>query len=101
MEKKLALAHEKGVKTVLVITKDIQAMLAENRRKLLGPSVVIGNKVEEGPELANSLFISSNIAKDIIGNKEKKSLKPERSVHPQQLLQVMLPLPTHAYKIYG
>jgi hypothetical protein len=79
-EKKLALAHEMGVKTVLIITKDIQAMLGENRRKLLGPTVVIGQSDKDGPELANSLFISSNIAKDIIGDKEKKILKARKRI---------------------
>jgi hypothetical protein len=78
-EKKLILAHEMGVKAVLIVTADIQAMLGENRRKLLGPSVVMGGG-EEGPMMANSAFISTNIAKDIIGEKEKKIIKARKKI---------------------
>ena len=79
-EKKLALAHKMGAKAVLIITKDIQGMLAENRKKLLSPTVVIGKSNEEGPELANSIYISSNIAKDIIGKKAKKMIRARKRI---------------------
>jgi len=89
-EKKLALAAEKGAKAVLIITKDIQKMLGENRRKLLGPSVVIGSRDEEGPKVANSIYISSNIAKDIIGKKEKKMIKARKKIAKGKFKRIRL-----------
>ncbi len=79
-EKKLELAYQKGVKAVLIITADIQKMLAENRSKLLGPSVVIGSDQEAAPKVANSCYISTNIAKDLIGKKEKKIVKARKKI---------------------
>ncbi|GLR18709.1 hypothetical protein GCM10007940_33250 [Portibacter lacus] len=79
-EKKLELAHKMGAKAVLIITKDIQKMLGENRRKLLGPTVVIGQSEDEEAPVANSIYISSNIAKDIIGSKSKKMIKARKKM---------------------
>ena len=78
--KKLELAYKKGVKAVLIITSDIQQMLGENRKKLLGPTVVIGNKQEGMPKVANSCYISTNIAKDIIGKKQAKIVKARKRI---------------------
>ena len=79
-QKKLELAYTKGVKAVLIITSDIQKMLGQNRKKLLGPTVVIGSDQEEMPKTANSCFISTNIAKDIIGSKQKKIVKARKRI---------------------
>lgn len=79
-DKKLKVAYEKGAKAVLIITNDIKGKLAENRRKLLSPTVIIGSQEQEMPDMANSIFISTNIAKDIIGNKENKIIKARKRI---------------------
>lgn len=79
-DKKLELAYEKGAKAVLIITQDIQAKLAENRRKLLSPSVIIGSQEDKMPAVANSCYISSNIAKEIIGDNAAKILKARQKI---------------------
>ena len=79
-DKKLELAYEKGVKAVLIITKDIQKMLGENRKKLLSPTVVIGGQREAMAKMANSCYISTNIAKDLIGGNGKKILKARKRI---------------------
>ncbi|WP_235299603.1 M28 family peptidase [Portibacter marinus] len=89
-DKKLELAYEKGAKVVLIITKDIQKMLAENRSKLLGPTVIIGQQEDSQTKKANSIYISSNIAKEIIGNKEKKMLRARKRIAKGKFKRVKL-----------
>lgn len=79
-QKKLELAYQKGAKAVLIITADIQKMLGENRRKLLGPTVVIGSDNASLAKVANSCYISTNIAKDIIGSKQEKIVKVRKRI---------------------
>lgn len=74
MERKLKLAKEEGVKLVLIIEDDIKKVLGENRRKLLSPQMVVGNEINKPNPLANHIYISSTIAKSIIGNKESEVL---------------------------
>lgn len=72
-QKKLEVAKSKGVKTVLIIENEIQTMIGENRPQLLGPQVTLGEQ-EEG-KYANAIFISTNVAKDIMGSSFAKVVK--------------------------
>lgn len=77
---KIAAAKEAKVANILVISTDIKKMLAENRRKLLGPMVEVENtkgKVIDGP---NVIFISPAIAKEIIGDNETKVKDARNSI---------------------
>lgn len=69
--KKLKVAKEKGAKMVLVIEPEITKFLGENRKYLLDPSLKLGDG-EHRSDFANHVYISSTIAKDIIGSKGKK-----------------------------
>jgi hypothetical protein len=66
-KRKLELAHKKGVKAVLIIDPDLNTGIKQNRqyfnRSFMGES--------ESPEgkYANSLYISPDMARDIIGEK--------------------------------
>jgi len=73
--KKLALAKAKGVTLVLIIKNDIKKMLGENRAKLLSPGVQLGNRLNDTIPYANHCYISTNVAKEIWGDKEKKVIK--------------------------
>ncbi|MEE9440114.1 MAG: M28 family peptidase [Saprospiraceae bacterium] len=77
-EKKLEIAKKHGVKMVLIIEEDIKGMLAKHRRKLIGFSVELGDKTKEERTSANHAYISSTIAKDIIGKKGKKVIKSRK-----------------------
>lgn len=79
-QKKLELAYQKGVQAVLIISSDIQKMLGENRKKLLGPSVVMGDQQKNKPLVANSIYISTNIAKDLIGKNQEKIVKVRKRI---------------------
>jgi len=92
IDKKLLLAKEKGVKMVLIIEDDIKKMLGENRRKLLGSSVQLGDLTKEEIPTANHAYISTTIAKDIIGSKGKKIIKSrKRSNKKAKACDVALP----------
>ncbi len=78
MDKKLILAKNKGVKLVLIIEPDIKKLLAQNRRKLLGAAMQLGDLSKRELPYANSAYISTTLAKDIIGKKEKKVIKSRK-----------------------
>jgi len=72
MDKKLRMAKEKGVRLVLIIEDELKTILFENRRKLLGPTVELGDQTTKKWDKANHMFISTKIAKEIIGSSSKK-----------------------------
>lgn len=78
--RKLRLAKERGVKLVLIIQDNIKEMLGENRKYLLGPQVELGDKSKDSVIYPNVCYISSTIAKDIIGSKEKDIIKMRKSI---------------------
>ncbi len=80
LEKKLTIAKEKGVELVLIIDEDIKEMLGKNRKFLLGPITELGDKSAEKIELANHAYISTTIAKEIIGKKSKKVIKARKKI---------------------
>lgn len=75
LEKKLAKAKEKGVKLVLIIDEDIKKSLGQNRNLLLGPQVELGDKSKDVLPNPNYCFISTTVAKEIIGKEENKIIK--------------------------
>ena len=85
--KKLKLAKDKGVKHVFIIESSIQQFLGENRKFLVSPSLELGDGQYES-NFANHSYISSTIAKEMIGSKSRKmkrwrkrNLKKERQNH--------------------
>lgn len=73
--KKLELAQSHDVKMVLIIEDKLQEFLGKNRRFLVNPSLRLGDGQIEERTYANHMYISTNIAKDIIGDNEKKMKK--------------------------
>lgn len=80
LEQKLKTAKGKGVKLVLIIENDIKKLLEENRRKLLGNYLELGNKTLAPIDDVNHIYISSTIAKSIIGTNEKDVLKVRKKM---------------------
>ena len=80
INKKLEVAKSKGATLVLIIEEDVKKLLEENRRKLLGGSMQLGNEFQKTITTANHIFISSTIAKDIIGQNEDKILKARKKM---------------------
>ena len=70
--KKLKTAQNHGVKMVLIIENELKKFLDQNRRFLVSPSLRLGDGSVTNKEYANHMYISSTMAKDIIGSKAKK-----------------------------
>jgi len=78
LNKKLIAAKNHGVKLVLVIEENIKELLMQNRSKVLGGGMALGNLKDEDSSYANSIHISTTIAEDIIGKKLKKVTKSRK-----------------------
>lgn len=74
VDKKLKAAMDHGVETVFIISSDIKKLLADNRRQLLGSQVSLGG-IEDRPDYPANLYISTTIAKEIMGKKLDKVVK--------------------------
>ncbi len=79
-QKKLKAARQKGARAILIIDNEIQKVISENRRFLVGPQVSLGAEDELSGQLANNCLISTNIAKDIIGKQMKKVVKARKKI---------------------
>ncbi len=73
--KKLTTAKEKGVAMVFVIDPDIQKNIQQNRRFLLSSRMSIGAGEQPSETFANSIYLSSTLAKDMLGKKFKKAVR--------------------------
>lgn len=77
---KIKVAQEKGVKQVLVIENEIQKMQSENRRYLVGPYVSLEDGQKSYYGETNTIYISTNIAKAIMGDRFKKVIKARKKM---------------------
>ena len=82
INKKLAAAKKHGVGTVLIIDPDIKKNIANNRVKILGGRTIMG-KPTSIEERVNHLYISSTVAKEIIGSKTKKVIAARDRINNQ------------------
>ena len=74
INKKIDAAAKHGVKELLIIADDIKGMIGENRNKLLGPKVILGDLPKDRAPV-NYCHISSGLAKAILGDKVDKVIK--------------------------
>ncbi len=68
-------AHQKGAKTVLVVQPRIKKQINRFRRFLMDRSFGLSDGNDGSKGMANSLTISTDIAKAIVGKKYKKFIK--------------------------
>ncbi len=78
--KKVITAKRKGAKAILFIDGDARKNIAENRRLLLGSRMRLGEGEKPEGRYANNAFISTNIAKAIMGKKFKKIVKARKKI---------------------
>jgi hypothetical protein len=80
LDKKIQAAKKREVKNILVISNDIKKLMANNRRALLGATVELSNTLGKVFDKPNIIYISSTIAKEIIGSNEEiiKSLRSDK-----------------------
>lgn len=92
LDKKLKIAKEKGAALVLIIEEDIKKTVENNRKRLLSPFLQLGSLKNPKLATANHAFISSTIAKSIIGNNEKKILNARKKISKGKPSFVKLPI---------
>ena len=78
--KKLRAAKEAGAKAVFVIDPNIKENVAENRRKLLSPRMRIGEGEKPADNYANNVFISSTVAKAMLGRRFNKVVNARETI---------------------
>ena len=78
--KKLEVAHQNGVAMVLIIDPDIKQNVSKKRNTLLSSEMKMGEGGQPEGRYANNLFISSTLAKSIVGNKMKEFIKKRDAI---------------------
>lgn len=78
--KKLKIAQQKGAKAILFIDGDIKKNIADNRRFLLGSRLKLGEGEKPKGKFANNAFISTTVAKALMGKKYKKIVKARKKI---------------------
>ncbi|GJM35812.1 MAG: hypothetical protein DHS20C18_48130 [Saprospiraceae bacterium] len=78
--KKLTLAKEKGVKAVLIIDTNFKQNLRNTRRFILNSGLNMGWGENAADNYANNYFISSALAKMIVGENFKKVVKARKKM---------------------
>ncbi|MDH3242997.1 MAG: M28 family peptidase [Saprospiraceae bacterium] len=78
IQKKLAIAAKHKVRMVLIIDPQIRSNVSVHRNRVLSQSLYFG-KVQK-PDLPNHIFISTQIAKEIIGEKWNPFLQNQHSL---------------------
>ena len=78
--KKLRTAHQKGAKAVLIIDHEIQKMLTESLKFLIGSQITLGQMDDPKTNFANSAFISTDMARAIMGDRYKKVIKARKKI---------------------
>ena len=91
INKKLRIAKEKGAKLVLIIDEDFKKTVEDNRRNLIMPNLQLGDKKNETIILANNAYISTNVAKHLIGQNEKHIIKAREKMAKGKPAHVTLP----------
>ena len=89
-EVKRQTAHNKGAAMLLIISNDIKAVINANRRLMVNRVTELGDKSKMMGNHTNMLLISTNMAKQILGEAEdqvianrdmiKKTGKPQKSI---------------------
>jgi hypothetical protein len=87
--KKLETAFQKGVKAVLIIDPKLSQSVQEYRRFFMRN--VIGDVEHPEGKLANNVFISPDVAKEIIGASTKKYTKARQKCEKGKPRSVVLP----------
>ena len=81
VELKLRAARERGVRSVFVVDPNIRDSLAEVRRRVINGRgmTMVDAQAAENP-MANSIFISTDLARNLLGSNFKKVVKARKKI---------------------
>ncbi|PHI18743.1 peptidase M28 [Lewinellaceae bacterium SD302] len=80
VDRKLALAAEKGVATVFIVDPEFRENVGNIRREILDGRMKMAEEKEADRVGANSVFISTQLARDLLGKKFKKIVKARKKL---------------------
>lgn len=78
--KKFKAAKANGAAAILIIDRDIKERISTNRNRMLNGRFSIGKGEQAEENYASNLFISSTMAKDLLGKKSKKVIKARKKI---------------------
>lgn len=78
--KKFRIAKENGAAAILIIDRDIKNRISTNRNRMLNGRFSFGKGEDAATNYAANLFISSTMAKDLLGKKGKKVIKARKKI---------------------
>ncbi len=84
ISKKLSIAKEKGVAMVFIIDPDFKNNVGIARRTILNRRLKMGWSKNPADNYANNCFISTKVAKDIIGGQFKKVVKARKKINKKK-----------------
>ncbi len=79
-EKKAEAAYRNGAKAILVIENEMQKFAGEKRNEWLGRQVVLGQSKAPEEHYANTIYISSTMAKTLLGSTFSKVVKARKKM---------------------
>lgn len=82
--KKLQVAKEKGVAMVFIIDPDFKNNVGQARRTILNRRLKMGWSKNPADNYANNCFISTKVAKEIIGGQYKKVVKARKKINKRK-----------------
>ncbi|MBX2871653.1 MAG: peptidase M28, partial [Saprospiraceae bacterium] len=82
--KKLRVAKDKGVAMVFIIDTDFKNNVGTARRTILNRRLKMGWSKNPADNFANNVFISSKVAKEIIGKQYKKVVKARKKINKKK-----------------
>lgn len=80
VDKKLQAAKKHGAKVVFFIDDNFKEHVSEARKSILNRRLSMVEKMPEDRQLANSVYLSSEVAKKMIGGKFKKVVKARKKI---------------------
>ena len=80
IDKKLQIAKKHGVKVVFIIDDDFKKNVSQARKEILSRRLAMVEEIPEDRNLANSIFLSSEVAKKMIGKQFKKVVKTRKRI---------------------
>lgn len=93
LEKKLQAAKKHGVQVVFVIDSDFKKNVSQARREILNRRLAMVESLPEDRNLANSVMLSSEVAKKMIGKQFKKVVKARKKIQKKgKARQVNIPV---------
>lgn len=88
--KKLKAAKDHGVKAILFIESNLQREINNNRRFLVGSRLTMGNEEDPSLNYANSAYISTTIARALMGKRFRKVVKARKKIAKKGVPQKVL-----------